>query len=62
VCHTHTASSAPSEDEEQGGESGVYGSGGTGGETATRASLPGGIGSSSGLGRFGEVKGARSKT
>ena len=56
VRHTHakfaalTASTAPPEDEEQGAEGGgVYGSGGTGGGTATRASLPGGIGSSSGL-------------
>lgn len=56
VRHTHakfaalTASSAPTEDEEQGAEGGgVYGSGGTGGGTATRAGLPSGIGSSSGL-------------
>jgi transcriptional activator SPT7 len=55
VRHTHakfaalTASTAPPEDEEQGGEGGVYGSGGTGVGAATRAGLPGGIGSSSGL-------------
>jgi transcriptional activator SPT7 len=57
VRHTHakfaalTASTAPPEDEEQGAEGGggIYGSGGTGGGTATRAGLPGGIGSSSGL-------------
>lgn len=58
VRHTHakfaalTASSAPPEDEEQGAEGGgggVYGSGGPGAGTATRAGLHSGIGSSSGL-------------
>ena len=57
VRHTHakfaalTASSSPPEDEEQGAEGGggVYGSGGTGGGTSTRAGLPSGVGSSSGL-------------
>ena len=58
VRHTHakfaalTASSSPPEDEEQGAEGGgggVYGSGGIGGGTSTRAGLPSGVGSSSGL-------------
>ena len=57
VRHTHakfaalTASSAPPEDEEQGveGGGGVYGSGGTGVGTATRAGFPSGFGSSSAL-------------